>query len=211
MGQFSDDGKWWWDGQAWVATSQVVLPTFPPTESELSGNLQVARRRLLNRGWLYWLDDAGCALAWLRLPFMVPLVPAWSTYRKWTLEQLGLATSYLLGKDEIIVAAEANLDPSDALGGVHRRDPAVVVTARHVLIFRIDSFDEQPRWIALAARPSEVKMESRWIFESGTFRQALVVTNETGRWVIGKLHGASRLDDVVDAWRRAAQGTAKTG
>ena len=32
--QFSDDGQWWWDGNQWIATSQVVLPKLPMTESD---------------------------------------------------------------------------------------------------------------------------------------------------------------------------------
>jgi hypothetical protein len=26
VGQFSDDGVWWWDGTTWIATAQIVLP-----------------------------------------------------------------------------------------------------------------------------------------------------------------------------------------
>jgi len=32
MGQFSDDGLWWWDGTTWIATAQIVLPHLPLTE-----------------------------------------------------------------------------------------------------------------------------------------------------------------------------------
>ena len=45
MGQFSDDGQWWWDGSNWVATAQVVIPQLPPTEFEQSGRAAEARRR----------------------------------------------------------------------------------------------------------------------------------------------------------------------
>lgn len=129
----------------------------------------------------------------------------------WTFEQLALATSFLLGPDEAILAAEVNLDTPNALTDSLKRDLAVVVTARHVLIFRIDSFDGQPRWIALAARPADVKMVSRWIFENSTAGPALVVSSGTGRWVIRAFYGVSRPDDVLDAWRRATQGAIKTG
>lgn len=46
MGVFSDDGLWWWDGQAWIATSQVVLPQLPMTEFEQSGKLKKGRSRM---------------------------------------------------------------------------------------------------------------------------------------------------------------------
>jgi hypothetical protein len=39
-----------------------------------------------------------------------------------------------------------------------KRDLAVVVTAVHVLVLRIDSVDGQPRWIALAAWACDVKV-----------------------------------------------------
>lgn len=211
VGQFSDDGQWWWNGQTWLATSQLVLPQLPPTESELSGNLQKARRRLQNRGWLYWFNDAGCALAWLNFAFLSPTVPAWRTYRLWTFEQLALATYFLLGPDETILAAEVNLDTPNGVSDSFKRDLAVVVTARHVLIFRTDSFDGQPRWIVLAARPTDVEMVLRWVFEKSSAGQALVVASGTGRWVIRVFYGVSRPDDVIDAWRRAVQGTVKTG
>ena len=44
MGQFSDDGLWWWDGTTWIATAQIVLPQLPVTEFEQSGKLDGARR-----------------------------------------------------------------------------------------------------------------------------------------------------------------------
>ena len=42
VGQFSDDGQWWWDGTTWIATSQIVLPQLPVTEFEKSGRLKGA-------------------------------------------------------------------------------------------------------------------------------------------------------------------------
>lgn len=34
MSGFSDDGQWWWDGQQWIATSQVVIPELPIRNTE---------------------------------------------------------------------------------------------------------------------------------------------------------------------------------
>ncbi len=61
MGQFSDDGQWWWNGTTWVATAQVVLPQLPMTGFEQSGKLETARGHLRKGGWLNWVDDAGSA------------------------------------------------------------------------------------------------------------------------------------------------------
>ena len=209
MGEFSDDGRWWWDGKTWVATSQVVLPQLPPTELEQSGDLDAARRRLRNRGWLYWLNDIN--LAWLTLPFLLPTLDALRAYRLWTIQQLTLATAFILGSDEPIIAAEVNLNPPNYVGDSFERDPAVVVTQQHVVVVRIDSFDGQPRWIAMAARTSEVKIESRWIWEGGILGPALIITTADGRWVIRALLGVSMPKPVVDAWRQAARGAIRTG
>jgi hypothetical protein len=204
MGQFSDDGQWWWDGSKWLATAQLVLPQLSPTEIEQSGNLEKARARLRNTGWLHWFTDAGCALTWLTLPFLVGRAPDWRAYRFWTLEQLAEATAFLLGPDETILAGEVNLEGPNYVGNRFTRDPAVVVTARHVLIFRIDSFDGQPRWISLASRPSDVRMESRWIFDRSSFRPALIITKGSERWVIGRASGVSDVEAVLHAWRQGA-------
>jgi hypothetical protein len=64
MGQFSDDGQWWWDGTTWVATAQVVLPQLPMTEFERSGKLEIARGRRKNSERLYWANTFP-PLAWL--------------------------------------------------------------------------------------------------------------------------------------------------
>jgi hypothetical protein len=50
---FSDDGYWWWDGQAWVATSQVVIPDLPTTERTKELEARVNRYRLLDKANLY--------------------------------------------------------------------------------------------------------------------------------------------------------------
>jgi hypothetical protein len=208
MGQFSDDGKWWWDGTTWVATAQVVLPQLPMTEFERSGKLEIARGRRKNSERLEWAHRFP-PLAWLTgSALLVVGSQASRAYRTWTLEQLALATAYLLGPDEPMLAGEggtlladrSNLPPL-------RRDLAVALTAAHVMVFRIDSVDGQPRWIALAARSGDVTIEVlrglRTTGDGVIIGPDLVVSGWNGKWTI---RGSSwfRPDPVVEAWRQAA-------
>ena len=52
VGQFSDDGLWWWDGTTWIATAQIALPQLPVTEFEQSGKLKGARTFMRRAAWL---------------------------------------------------------------------------------------------------------------------------------------------------------------
>lgn len=211
MSEFSDDGQWWWDGTTWVATAQVVLPQLPMTEFERSGRLEIARGR---RKTSQWLDVANGypPLAWLTgSALLVVGARASRAYRSWTLEQLALATAYLLGPDEPMLAGEGGTLVADEFDlPPWRRDLTVSVTAAHVLVFRIDSVDGQPRWIALAARSRDVKIEiTRGIRTTRDGIQVgpdLVVSGWNGQWTI---RGASwfKPDPVVEAWRYATKGT----
>jgi len=72
MGQFSDDGQWWWDGASWIATSQVVLPDLPITAPEQSGKLKElgTRGRTLRRldGWRsFALPRARASTKWAEI------------------------------------------------------------------------------------------------------------------------------------------------
>ena len=216
MGQFSDDGKWWWDGQSWVATSQVVLPQLPMTEFEQSGKLNSARSRMSKRqGFLAanvvvdGVVGGGGVAPLLELPLAVPFLMlqhrAFQDYRTWTLEQLALATSYLLGPDEPMLAGETTIFGSFFLGTV-KRDLAVVVTAAHVLVLRIDFVDGQPRWVALAARPSDVTMHVR----SGllVYGPILIVVHGSWQWVIRGYQRVFQPAPVIQAWQQASAGTA---
>jgi hypothetical protein len=83
------------------------------------------------------------------------------------------------------------------------RNLAVAVTAAHVLIFRIDSAEGQPRWIALARRATDVKIEARTGL-SGFFLPGLEVTDRTARWTIQGFQGEKfNSDPVLNAWRQA--------
>jgi hypothetical protein len=198
---FSDDGQWWWNGATWFPTAQVVLPQLPTTEFEKSGRLELARADKRKGQRQFW----GCA-AFLGAFVGLNAVnrQGFSDYRTWTIEQLALATAYLLGPDEPMLAGEVSVyDLWDAWA----RDLAVAVTAAHVLVFRIDSVEGQPRWITLAGRATDVNLESRTgLF--GWLWPALEVAGRSGRWTIHSFQGEFHPDPVLDAWRKAASGAA---
>jgi hypothetical protein len=206
MSQFSDDCQWWWDGANWVATSQVVLPQLPPTEYEASAQLADARRRAKKGDRLWqWADVIG-PLEPFRAIALGDLLPALTVYRSWKLAQLALATTYLLGPDEPMLAGEiATVTRSET-------DPvlAVAVTPAHVIVFRLDSLEGQPRWIVLAGRASDVNVTVRTGIEKVLLLPALLVTGKYGQAVIGGLPGMFHTfypQPVLDAWRQAAGGT----
>jgi hypothetical protein len=213
MSGFSDDGQWWWDGQAWIATSQVVLPQLPTTEFERSGKLNDARGRMQKRTAFLVGDvvagNSNSAASLLNLPlaigFLVFQQRAFRDYREWTLQQLALATTYLLGPDEPILAGETTMFGTFWLATVIR-DLAVVVTASHVLVLRIDMLDGQPRWVSLAAHPHEVSMDVR----SGPFgyNPMIVVRRGSWQWLIRGYSRVFQPRPVIDAWRRALTSTA---
>jgi hypothetical protein len=209
VGVFSDDGQWWWDGQTWVATSQLVLPQLPATEFEQAGKLNDARSLMRKREGLLAAEVVGgsgassltslIGLA-LAVPYLVQEQRAFRAYRLWTLEQLSLATSYLLSPDEPMVAGETTIFGTFFLGTV-KRDFGVAVTAAHVLIFRIDFLDGQPRWVPLAARLSDVKIELR----SGAFgyNPMLLVMHGSWQWQIRGHQKVFQPEPVLQAWRQA--------
>jgi hypothetical protein len=202
MAQFSDDGQWWWDGVAWVATAQIALPQLTPTKFEQSGKLETARSNLKKTGWLNWTNNGYDSLSWISWMFQFQVMdPALRDYRVWTLEQLAAATAYLLGPGEPLLAGEATIMPPEWMGDPSKRDLAVVVTSAHVVIFRIDSLDGQPRWISLVARPTDVKMEVRSWFEAGFRGNALTVSSGNAKWLIRGVAGVWKPELVLDAWR----------
>ncbi len=125
-------------------------------------------------------------------------------FRAWTLEQLALATAYVVGPEETMVAGETTLVPPAAALDCWKRDVALAVTAAHVLIFRIDSFVGQPRWIALASRAKDVVIEPRSRLQALLHGPALTVRRRREHWVIQGSPGMFNPDPVVAAWRRAA-------
>ena len=198
MGQFSDDGQWWWDGSNWVATAQVVIPQLPPTEFEQSGRAAEARRRAkkgAGRAWVTYFPP----IAILGVVALADVLPALGDYRSWKLEQMALATIYLLGPDEPMLAGEVATVSKDPPAPVL----AVAVTSAHVIVFRLDSLEGQPQWILLAGRASDVSMNVRTGIEKLLLLPALLVTGRNGQLVIGGLPIMFKPEPVLDAWRQA--------
>jgi hypothetical protein len=76
------------------------------TEFERSGKLEIARGRRKNSERLDWAN-AFAPLAWLTGSALIVVgTRASRDYRSWTLQQLALATAYLLGPDEAMLAGE---------------------------------------------------------------------------------------------------------
>ncbi len=173
------------------------MPDLPKTEFETSGRLDLARADKSKGQRLFWRD--------VLLYGLIGLTPAnrrgLRDYRTWTIEQLALATAYLLGPDEPLLAAEVSVFH---VWDAWARNLAVAVTAAHVLVFRIDSAEGQPRWITLAGRATDVKIKSRTgLF--GLLWPALEVTGRNGRWTILAFQGEFKPDPVLDAWRQAVK------
>ena len=195
MSQFSDDGLWWWDGTTWIATAQIVLPDLPATEFEQSGKLTGVRRSM-RRASVFWWWNVSINLA---LIFLIPWLTLLRDYRSWRLEQLALATAYLLGPHEAMLAGETGFGID---GGFATWNLAVAVTAAHVLVFGIDSLDGQPRWVALAGRPTDTKMELLpWVF--GLY-PSLLISRRNVQWRIRGTPSVFRPEPVLEAWRQAA-------
>jgi hypothetical protein len=81
-------------------------------------------------------------------------------------------------------------------------DLAVAVTAAHILVFRIDSLDGQPRWVALAGRPTDVKIKLRSLVFG--LDPTLLISSGNGQWRIRGIPSVFRPEPVLEAWRQAA-------
>jgi len=134
------------------------------------------------------------------IPASLVMQHAMHDYRLWILEQLSLASGYLLGPNEPL-AGEATIMPPEYIGDSSKRDLAVVVTAAHILLFRIDLLDGQPRWVVLVARPTHVTMEVRNFVASGFLGSGLTVSAGSAQWVIRGVPGVWKPRQVTDAWR----------
>jgi hypothetical protein len=207
MGQFSDDGLSWWNGDTWVATAQVVLPQFPPTEFEQSGKLEQARRAMRKGRWLAWANSCGLEpiTAITGTVLLSVVQPALREYRSWRIEQLALATDYLLGPHAHMLAGE----PASATASTEVPYLAIAVTATHVFVFRIDSLNGQPRWVELARRAADVKIELVTV-AWGLLYSALIVSAGHERWEIRGWPGVFKPEPVLEAWRNAVNTTTAT-
>jgi hypothetical protein len=203
---FSEDGEWWWDGHQWIASSQVVIPDLLATQPETVQRSMRTRHQLGDAttvvDWLA-LSTPVSAAGFIGLPFLFVERDAFRKFRQWTLDQLAAATAYLVGADEPMVAGETTLYRPYSFLTVQapRRDLAVVVTAAHVLVLRFDRLDGQPRWVALAARASDVQ-----IIASGEFlrtRPTIVVRHGSQWWTIQGMARVMQHVPIVAAWRAA--------
>lgn len=211
---FSEDGQWWWDSRQWVASSQVVIPDLPATQP---GTVSRSMRKRHQLGvattvadWLAISTPVSGVAFLVGLSFLFVERNAYRKFRQWTLGQLAAATAYLLGPGEPMVAGETTLYRPFSFLTVQppRRDLAVVVTAAHVLVLRFDRVDGQPRWVALAARASDVQ-----IIASGDFLRAMptiVVRRGSQSWTIQGMVRIMQHVPVVGAWRAALVAPVKT-
>lgn len=205
MSGFSNDGQWWWDGQAWVATPQVVIPELPPTERAQQLEPSVKRYRLLDQANLYayavpfhgWSLQS--TLVW---PWLIFQKRAFRAYRDWTLEQFKSAAAYLLGPNDPVLAAEVGL-LSEILIGKVWGGYAVVVTAEHVLILANDTPLGHPQRVLLAAHPDQVSMR----LHAGGILNAyptILVTVGGQTWPIRGMNRVIQPEPVITAWWRLA-------
>jgi hypothetical protein len=205
VGQFSDDGQWWWDGQAWVATSQIVIPDLPATERTKELETRVKPHRLLDKAnlYAYFVPFDGWSLnSTLVWPWLFTYRRAFRAYREWTLEQFKSATTYLLGPDEPVLAAEVGLYAEILIGQVWGGH-AVVVTDQHVLILANDKALGRPRRVLLAAHPRQVGMREH----AGGILNAyptILVSARAQVWPIKGMNGIIQPGPLIAAWWRVA-------
>lgn len=205
MSGFSDDSQWWWDGLAWVATSQLVIPDLPATDRLAELEARVRPHRLLDDMNLaaYFVPTGGWSLgSTLAWPWLFTYRSGFRAYREWTLEQFKSATTYLLGPDEPALAAEVGIYSEILIGKVWGGN-AVVVTAQHVLILANDTPLGRPRKILLVAHPTQVEMREH----AGGILNAYptIVVRAGGQiWTIKGMNGIIKTKPVIAAWWSAA-------
>lgn len=195
MAGFSDDGQWWWDGQAWIATSQIVIPDLPASERA---------KELLPRVGRYKTLD-GLAMIGSFTDFG-PLVLGWTlwqrgamrTYREWMIEQLKGATEYLLGPDEPVLAADVGLF-WELLVGWTWGGTSVVVTSGHVLVIANDQTLGHPQKVLLAANPRQVQMR---LHKGGILNAYPTILVSVGGqvWPIRGMNRVIQPDPVINTW-----------
>jgi len=212
---FSADCEWWWDGQKWVATPQVVIPVLglPEASEEV--------RRTAKRYKAY--TDANLVASSVSvspLPEIAELAAIggfasfvflhqrmYRAFRQLKLAQLAQAATYLLGPSEPILAAEAGVYPWPWLPlGWVRGLFAVVVSEAHVLVLASEKPLEPPRWVVMAAHPSEVQIQLKG--KKGRFDlfPTLVVHHGGRVWPVKGWRGVFQPEPVLTTWSRLATG-----
>lgn len=210
MSGFSEDGQWWWDGQAWIATSQVVIPDLGVAPSPETSQAMANRQKLHDAGNVTMAASLAAREAnpiafGVGLWFLATQVRAFRNLRLWTLQQLTSATTHLLGLGEPMVAGETSLYARGAgLGFLYPdafgRDLSIVVTAAHVLLLAFDSDAGQPRRVALAARAVDVVVEA----PTPILSQPLIkVRRGPQTWWIRGTTRVIQPKPVVAAWKAA--------
>ena len=184
-----------------MAASQLVIPDLQEAQTERARQL-IARRDQLRdasslAGWPIF--PAPIALL-VGIPYLVIERRFFQAYRRWALDMLASATAYLLGPDEPLVAGEPSVT-RPLLAQLAISDLAVVVTAAHVLVLRMDPVNGQPRWIALAARAGAIRVEAPTPVVS---QPTIVVRSGSQLWSIQGASRVMRPEPVVSAWMRAA-------
>lgn len=214
MSGFSDDCQWWWDGQAWIATAQIVIPELPPTERAKELEPRVQRYRVLDNanfygGFVGSFTDVGQSLgSVLWIPWLILYRRAFRAYRELLLEQFRTASDYLLGPYEPVLAAEAGIFTEIIIGAVWG-GYGVVVTANHVLVMANDTAMGHPRRVLMAAHPSEVHMQLHQGGILGAYPTILVsLGGQT--WPIRGMHSILKAEPVLRAWRAAAARVAES-
>jgi hypothetical protein len=202
---FSEDGQWWWDGQAWVATSQVVIPDLPATDRVKELEARVRPYRVLDTANLaaYLVPSGGWALSSMLVwPWLFSYRSGLRAYREWTLEQFRSATTYLLGPDEPAIAAEVGIYSEILIGKVWGGN-AVVVTTHHVLILANDNPLGRPRRVLLAAHPSQVELRQH---AGGILNAYPTILVRAGRqvWAIKGMNGIIQTKPLIAAWSGVA-------
>ena len=205
MSAFSDDGQWWWDGERWIATSQVVIPDLPATERAKELEAGVQRYKLLDNANLaaYAVPFDGWSLqSALVLPWLLLQKREFRAYREWALEQFKSASTYLLGPNEPVLAAEVGIFTELLIGYVWG-GYGVVVTAGHVLIMANDKPLGRPRRVLLAAHPAQVTMR----LHAGGILNAYptILVSAGGQvWAIRGMNRVIKPEPVITAWWRLA-------
>ncbi len=202
MSGFSEDGSWWWDGTAWVATSQVVIPDLPVSDQQGIERMDAYRNVGKAAFWL-GLGEIGTTKDYagaVFIPWLVFQRPTFRAYRASMLKQVEAACTYLLGPDEPMVAGEVAIYPR-VWGGLLDGKLALAVTRAHVLVLGIDISSRRLRWIFVAARPGDVFIGFHWGFLWG---YPTLFVHHAGRvYQIRGSWGILQRDPVLKAWREA--------
>lgn len=204
MSGFSDDGQWWWDGQEWIATSQVLIPDLPLSERATELEPQVRRYQFLDHANLAagFSARAVDVTGPLWLLWLIFYRRGFRAYREWAIEQFKSAATYLLGPNEPVLAAEAGQFTELVIGWVWG-GYGVVVTAGHVLILANDSGLGHPRRVLLAAHPDQVVMRPH----AGGILNAyptILVSVGAQTWPIRGMNRIIKTEPVITAWWRLA-------